>query len=182
VQPILGTPPIAQGHYTVDLDHSKVGFAVRHMAVATFRGEFSRYGVAVVSDASGVTVSGTVEVASIAVKNPDLEAHLLSPEFFDAERHPQLRFAGSTLRRTGDRIEIDGDLTIRGATQPVTVTGRVADPTEDAFGAVRLGLELEAIIDRTAFGLNWNAPLPKGGLALANDVRLLADLSLVRAG
>ena len=104
----------------------------------------------------------------------------LSEEFFDAANHPEVRFVSTNvdLREDGTAV-VDGELTIKGITQPVQATGTWAAPAPDAFGSTRGHLNLEAQIDRTQFGMNWNAPLPSGGLALANQVTLVVELSLV---
>jgi len=165
-----------QGTYVLDPVHSSASFAVKHMVVSTFRGRFEKFD-ATLTDGRLV---GTVDVGSIVVKDANLAAHLQSPEFFDAERHPELRFESSEIRPTGegDEIVVDGELTIKGITKPVEARGTLEGPAV-TFGDVnKVGLTLEAIIDRTEFGLNWNAPLPKGGFALANDVKLIVELEL----
>ena len=164
------------GTWQVDPVHSTVSFSVKHMAVANFRGGFGTFNVTL--DETGLR--GTVDVASISVSEPNLNGHLLSPDFFDAERHPQLSFRSTAIGVSADELEIDGELTLKGVTRPVTITGVVSGPVTHPFdGSSRLGLELETVIDRTAFGLNWNAPLPTGGFAVGNDVKLYAELELV---
>lgn len=169
------------GSYAVDKVHSHVGFAVKHMVVATFRGEFKDYDVTLESTEDGIRLEGVVPVTSIAVDDENLEGHLLSPEFFDAERTPELRFV-STDVRIGDsgEVVVDGELTIKGHTHAVEARGTITGPVVDIADNEKLGLELETIVDRTAYGLNWNAPLPKGGFALANDVKLAVELELVK--
>ena len=124
-------------------------------------------------------MTGVAQIASLQVKEENLEAHLLSPEFFDAERHPEVTFSSRAIRRDGDAVEIDGEITIKGITQPAKLTGTATGPAVDHFGANRLGLSLETTVDRTAFDINWNMPLPNGEPALANDVTLKAELTLV---
>ena len=168
-----------QGTWVLDPIHSSASFAVKHMVVSTFRGRFEKFD-ATLTDGKLV---GTVDVGSIVVKDENLAAHLQSPEFFDAERHPELRFESTDIRRTGDgdEVVVDGELTIKGITKPVEARGTLEGPAV-TFGDVnKVGLTLEAIIDRTEFGLNWNAPLPKGGFALANDVKLIVELELAKA-
>ena len=165
-----------QGTYVLDPIHSSASFAVKHMVVSTFRGRFEKFD-ATLTDGKLV---GTVDVGSIVVKDENLAAHLQSPEFFDAERHPELRFESSEIRPTGegDEVVVDGELTIKGITKAVEARGTLEGPAV-TFGDVnKVGLTLEAIIDSTEFGLNWNAPLPKGGFALANDVKLIVELEL----
>ncbi len=166
------------GTWTVDPVHSTVEFSVRHMVVANFRGGFDTFDVSV--DESGIR--GTVDVTSISVSEPHLNGHLLSPDFFDAERHPQLSFNSTEIRVVDDELTIDGELTLKGNTRPVQIAGTVSGPVTHPFdGSSRLGLELSTVIDRTAYGLDWNAPLPTGGFAVGNDVKLHAELELVLA-
>ncbi len=163
-----------QGTYVLDPIHSSASFAVKHMIVSTFRGRFENFDATLVDG----RLTGTVDVGSIVVKDENLAAHLQSPEFFDAERHPELRFVSSEIRPDGDEVVVDGELTIKGITKAVEARGTIEGPAV-TFGDVnKIGLSLEAIIDRTEFGLNWNAPLPKGGFALANDVKLIVELEL----
>ena len=164
------------GTWRLDPVHSSVGFSVKHMVVANFRGGFGTFDVTL--DEQGLR--GTVDVGSISVSEPNLNGHLLSPDFFDAERNPQLSFASKTIAVDGDTLEIEGELTLKGVTKPVAITGTVSGPVTHPFdGSSRIGLELETVIDRTAYGLDWNAPLPTGGFAVGNDVKLKAELELV---
>ena len=114
----------------------------------------------------------------MSVSEPNLNGHLLSPDFFDAERNPQLSVRSTAIRVHGEDLAIDGVLTLKGVSRPVTLSGTVSGPVTALDGGARLGLELDTVIDRTAFGLDWNAPLPTGGFAVANDVRLHAELEL----
>jgi polyisoprenoid-binding protein YceI len=164
------------GTWRLDPVHSTVGFSVKHMVVANFRGSFGTFDVTLDEDG----LRGTVDVASINVSEPNLNGHLLSPDFFDAERNPQMSFRSKAIRVSESAIDIDGELTLKGTTRPVSITGTISGPATHAFdGSERLGLELETVIDRTAYGLDWNAPLPSGGFAVGNDVRLVAELELV---
>jgi polyisoprenoid-binding protein YceI len=173
---------IPTGTYTIDKVHSTIGFSVKHMVVATFRGRFEDYDASLTVGEDGAPrLIGTVRVASVSVKDPNLEAHLQSPDFFDAERHAELRFESDSIRVDGDEVVVDGRLEIRGQSRPVEARGTLVGPVEDPFGNTKLGLELKAIVDRTEYGLNWNAPLPKGGVALGNDVTLGVDLEFLKA-
>ena len=164
------------GTWNVDNVHSTVGFAVPYLA-GSFQGTFSDFGARL----SDGVLRGTAEVGSVQVKDPNLEAHLQSPEFFDAERFPQLSFEAQGISRSGDDLTIAGELTLKGHTEAVEIEGRVSDPAPDPYGGERFGLQLETTVDRTKFGINWNNPLPSGEPALANDVTLTAKLSLVKA-
>jgi polyisoprenoid-binding protein YceI len=167
--------------WRVDAVHSTVGFAVKHMIVSTFRGRFETYDATLVDVDGQLAIEGWVDVSSIVVKDPDLAAHLQSPEFFDATEHPWLRFASTDIGvGANGELALDGELTIKGRMRPVRATGASTPPLQDPFGGIRRGLELEAIVDRREYGLEWNLPLPKGGLALNNDVRLLVDLEFTQ--
>ena len=166
---------IPTGTWSADRIHSTVGFAVPYMA-GTFQGTFSDF-EARLSDGA---LRGSAEVASVEVKDPSLTAHLQSPDFFDAERFPQLSFEATEISRSGDDLTIAGELTLKGHTEPVEIIGHINDPAPDPYGGERLGLQLEAKVDRTSFGLRWNNPLPSGDPALANEVTIIVDLQLVR--
>jgi polyisoprenoid-binding protein YceI len=174
------TQGLPVGTWKVDAVHSQVGFAVDYV-VGTFRGSFSpiEAELEVVEDGSA-TLTGSVPVAGVKVQDENLTAHLTSPEFFDLERAPQITFRSTEIRRSGDEIRLAGNLNIKGIEHRVEAHGTIPDPADDAFGGVRFGLELEAKIDRTQFGIDWNNPLPNGEPSLANDVTLTAELFLVK--
>jgi polyisoprenoid-binding protein YceI len=170
------------GTYGIDPVHSSASFAVKHMVVATFRGRFEDFDATLTVDQDGdAKLVGTVDANSIVVKDENLAGHLKSPDFFDTERYPEFKFESTEIRRNGDQIEVDGQLTIKGNTESVTGTGTLVGPHEDIAGSTKVGVTLETIVDRTKFGLNWNAPLPKGGFALDNDVNLTIELELAKA-
>ncbi|MEA2283225.1 MAG: hypothetical protein QOK21_3832 [Solirubrobacteraceae bacterium] len=172
---------IPAGTYKDDGVHSAATFAVKHMVVSTFRGRFEDFTAElVVDDAGNAVLNGAVKADTIVVKDENLGAHLKSPEFFDSETYPEIKFESLKLVRNGDDVTVEGNLTIKDNTHPVTGTGTITGPAEDPFGNTKLGLTLETTVDRTQFGLNWNAPLPKGGFALADDVKLTVELELVK--
>jgi polyisoprenoid-binding protein YceI len=168
--------PLA-GTYAADPVHSSFGFAVRYQGVSLFRGTLSE----VEASLTDGRLEGAAKVESISIRTPEqFRAHVLSPEFFDAENHPEVTFTSSQVdvRDDGTAI-VDGELTIKGITRPVHATGTWTAPAPDAFGNTRGHLNLEAVVDRTEFDMNWNVPLPSGGKALANEVTLTVDLSLI---
>jgi polyisoprenoid-binding protein YceI len=164
---------IPTGTYTADTVHSSVGFEVPY-AVATFSGTVTDFEARLVDG----RLEGSARIESIQLKDENLHAHLLSPEFFDAERHPVLTFSGD-LSRDGGKAAVEGELTMKGITRPVTLEGTIVGPAVDHFGKTRVGLKLDTRVDRTQFDMNWNMPLPNGEPALANEVTLRADLTLV---
>lgn len=167
--------------WTADPVHSTANFAVKHMVVATFRGAFADVSGTLDLTGDQPRVVGEVDVASIQVKDENLYGHLQSPDFFDAARTPKVTFASTSLVRDGDELALEGDLTIKGTTQRVTAKGTWLEIEADITGNPRIGIDVETTIDRTAYGLDWNAPLPKGGVALDNDVRLGVHLEFVQA-
>ena len=170
------------GTWNLDPVHSRVDFEVSYLA-GTFKGHFNEIGAELTVDGERATLEGTTKVASIDVNEENLSAHLQSPDFFDAERYPELRFTAEDISLDGDgRVSVDGELTIKGVTKPVTVTGTVTAPMSDPYGGERIGLNVSTKIDRTDFGINWNNPLPSGEPALANDVTVLAELQFVKSG
>jgi len=170
------------GTWNLDPVHSRVDFEVGYLA-GTFKGEFHDIGAELSVDGDRASLAGTAKVSSVDVKDENLSAHLQSPDFFDAERHPELGFTAQGIRLAGDgNVSVDGELTIKGVTQPVTVTGTVTAPITDPYGNERIGLNLTTSIDRTAFGVEWNNPLPSGEPSLANDVTILAELQFVQPG
>lgn len=170
------------GTWAIDRVHSHVGFAVKHMVVSTFRGDFLDYdGSLEVGEDGAYQLEGSVEVDSVDVKDENLAGHLKSPDFFDAERYPQIRFRSSAVRvGEGGGLEVEGQLTIKDRTHDVIARGAISGPHEDIAGNDKVGVELETVVDRREFGLEWNAQLPKGGLALDNDVKLVVSLELAR--
>ncbi|HXR28817.1 MAG TPA: YceI family protein [Solirubrobacteraceae bacterium] len=173
---------IDTGTWKIDTIHSHVGFAVKHMVVSTFRGRFEDYdGSLTVGDDGAPRLTGSVDVDSIVVKDENLAGHLKSPDFFDSANYAQIRFQSSDVRvGEAGALEVEGELTIKGNSHHVSARGSVTGPHTDIAGNDKLGVELEAVIDRREYGLEWNAPLPKGGFALDNDVKLEVSLELVR--
>jgi polyisoprenoid-binding protein YceI len=144
------------------------------MMVGTFRGEFSEID-ATLTDGKLV---GKVKVASLQIKDERLKGHLLSPDFFDAERYPEVVYESSSLTVNDGALTSEGTLTLKGQSSPVTATGRLAGPAVTLGDVEKIGIDLETTVDRDAIGLKWNAPLPKGGFVLGEDVTLSVTLEL----
>jgi polyisoprenoid-binding protein YceI len=165
------------GTFTADPVHSSFGFAVRYQGVSLFKGTLGDVAATLVDG----TLEGVARVDSISIRTPEqFRQHVLSADFFDVENHPEVSFISTSLNvDDGGGVSATGDLTIRGETRPIQATGTWVAPAADAFGNTRGHLNLEATIDRTEFGLNWNMDLPNGGKALGNQVTLTVELSLV---
>jgi polyisoprenoid-binding protein YceI len=172
---------IEAGTWKIDTIHSHVGFSVKHMVVATFRGHFDDYTGKLDATDDGLQLKGSVKVDSLVVKDENLAGHLKSPDFFDSAAYPEISFSstGIEVAENGE-LTVSGELTIKDNTHPVTARGAIVGPHENIAGKEGIGIELEAVVDRREFGLNWNAPLPKGGFALENDVKLEVSLELVK--
>jgi polyisoprenoid-binding protein YceI len=169
------------GTWTLDATHSSATFAVKHMVVATFRGRFEDFDASLaVAEDGAAKLTGTVRADSIVVKDENLAGHLKSPEFFDTERYPEITYVADDIRREGDELIVNGTLTIKGHSHPVEGRGTITDPAVTFGDVEKIGLTLETIIDRTQYGLEWNAPLPKGGFALADDVKIAVELELAK--
>jgi polyisoprenoid-binding protein YceI len=170
---------IPAGTWVVDPVHSSIGFAIAHNGVTTFRSGFGRYD-ARLTGGEQPRLEGTVEIESIQIDEEMLKGHLLSPEFFDAQRFPQLRFASAELS-VGENgaLRVVGDLEIHGETRKVEASGRFAQLGGDLAGKARVGLSIESTVDRRDFGLDWQAELPSGGEVLDYAVTINVELELV---
>lgn len=170
---------IPAGTWAVDPVHSSIAFAVTHNSVTTFRSGFEKYD-ARLSGGEEPRLEGTVEVESIAIDEEMLKGHLLSPEFFDTQRFPQLRFSSTELSVGEDgTLRVVGELEIHGETRKVEASGRFAQLGGDLAGKARVGLSIESTVDRRDFGLDWQAELPSGGEVLDYAVTISVDLELV---
>ena len=166
------------GTYSADPIHSSLGFSVLVQGVSVFRGTLTEVDAKLVDG----RLEGTAPVESISITTPEaFRAHVLSAEFFDAGAYPEVRFVSTALDVQDDgRARVSGELTMKGVTRSVDGSGTWIAPATDAFGNTRANLALETVIDRTEWGMNWNAPLPSGGNALGNEVTLTISLSLVQ--
>ena len=174
----MATATKLSGTYTADPVHSSFAFGVRYQGVSLFKGTLDEVDAKLVDG----RLEGAAKVESISIRTPEqFRAHVLGAEFFDAANHPEVTFTSQDIDIDEDgTAKVEGELTIKGITRPVSATGTWVAPAADAFGNTRAHLNLETIIDRTQFGLNWNMPLPAGGNALANDVTLAVDIALVQ--
>jgi len=167
---------IPAGSYTVDPAHSSFEFGVRHMMISTVRGRFLDF-EATLEGGEQPRIKGSIETASAVTHDEARDGHLKSPDFFDVERYPQARFSGTLV--APDRVE--GELTLKGVTKPVTLHAAVTGPDTDPWGNERVGLELTGSIDRREFDLAWNQTLPNGNLLVSNEVKLLLSVSAIKA-
>jgi polyisoprenoid-binding protein YceI len=184
LQTEAGAVRVPAGVWNVDPVHTSVGFEVKHMMIATVRGRFHDFEGTI---ESGETLEecrayGTVRTASIDTGNADRDAHLRSPEFFDVERYPEIRFESTEVQHLGGNVhKVFGDLTIKGDTRPVELEATVEGAGVDPWGNERVGVALRGSINRNDFGLTWQQRLVTGGLLVGDEVTLVIDASCVRA-
>lgn len=176
----MTSPTIAQGTWKADPVHSSIGFEVEHLGVSTFHGRFREFEATLVRSDEGWRISGAARVESVDVPDAQLQAHLLSPEFFDAARAPEIRFEAARVTGDGDAVVAAGELAMRGETRPVEARGRLGEPGVDLHGDERVALELEATVDRREFGVGGDMQLPNGRDVVGREVRLVARLELVK--
>jgi polyisoprenoid-binding protein YceI len=180
------TTPVAQAvRYRIDPAHASAQFRVRHLMVANVRGELGEVTGEVTfdpTDPSRSTAGARIDVTAINTRNPDRDTHLRSPDFLDVASHPAIEFRSTAVRTRGaGEYEIDGELTIRGTTRPVTLTAEVSDEIRDPWGNVKRGVAATAKLDRKAWGLTWNAALEGGGLLVGDTVEVTIEAELVRS-
>jgi polyisoprenoid-binding protein YceI len=174
------------GRWEVDPTHSALEFVARYAVFTLVRGRFTSFTGTVVLDPlhlGATQVDVEIDAVSVDTAMPERDGHLRSEDFFDVDRHPQIRFrsVGATVLAAG-RYTVHGDLTIRGITQPVRLDVDVYGRAPDVQGNPRLGLSATAKVHRGLWGINWNAPVPGGGVTLAEEVDLELAVSLVPAG
>jgi polyisoprenoid-binding protein YceI len=173
------------GHYDIDVMHSRLGFVARHAMVTKVRGSFTEFVGSFDLDASNwpaSTAQITIQVASIDTGNEQRDGHLRTNDFFDAPNHPQITFTSTRVKQTAeDTLAVTGDLTIKGTTKPVTVefvyTGSAVDP----YGNTRIGFEGISTINRSDFGIAFNATLDTGGVLVSDKITLEFDISAIKA-
>jgi polyisoprenoid-binding protein YceI len=171
------------GDYTLDVNHSRLGFSARHAMVTTVRGQFKEFeGEAHIdtADPAASSVSVSIAAASIDTGVADRDGHLRSADFFDVEQFPQITFTSTDVRRDGDTWAVTGDLTIKDVTKPITVEFESTGSARDPFGNTRVGFEGQTTLNRKDWGLTWNAALETGGFLVSDKVKLEFDISAIQ--
>lgn len=174
---------VPTGTWVVDPAHSKVGFAVKHMGIATVRGEFTEFEgtLEIAGDLSSARAFGSVKAASVDTKESQRDDHLRSPDFFDAETHPELSFESTRIEPIDDEtFRITGDLTLHGVTNEIVLTAEVSGTDIDPWGNERVGLEVTGQLSRGAYGMKFNQALGSGNMLVADKVKLSIDISAAR--
>jgi polyisoprenoid-binding protein YceI len=174
-------PGYVAGTWTIDPVHSEVSFVVRHMMVSKVRGRFDTYSATVVTGADPLqsTVTATVELTSVNTGSADRDNHIRSDDFFGIAEHPSMTFQSTGVRRDGDDFFLDGDLSLRGVTKPVTFNLEINGFGPDAYGGTRAGFSATGEINRSDFGVSYNGPIPGGGVAISEKVTLHLEIEAV---
>lgn len=178
---LAALPGFTPGTWTIDATHSEVGFSVRHMMVSKVRGRFTRFSGSIVTTDNPLTTTATatIDLSSIDTGNEQRDGHLRSADFFDADTQPEMTFTSTGLRLDGGDYLLDGELTIRGVTRPVTLTVEVNGFGPDAYGGTRAGFSANGEINRRDFGVNWNAAIEGGGVVVSDKVSLHLEIEAV---
>jgi polyisoprenoid-binding protein YceI len=174
---------LSSGSWSVDPAHSTVEFRVKHMVIQTVRGRFRDFDGAIVAG-NAPSISGSIRVASLETLHEERDAHLRSPDFFDAERYPEIGFHAAGMQFNGDdsHFTLSGELTIKGVTRPIALDGELQGTVIDTDGSERIALALRGQLDRSDYGLVWNRALEAGGVVVGDSVDLLLDVAAVRVG
>jgi polyisoprenoid-binding protein YceI len=176
---------VPAGTWKVDPAHSSVAFEVKHMMISTVRGHFRVFDgtlEAAEDDPAHSRAWGSIDVASIDTGNAERDEHLRSPDFFDADRYPEIRFESTRVAHVeGGTYNVWGNLTIKDVTREVEMTATVEGAGQDPWGIERVGIAIRGEIDRTEFGLRYQQKLATGGLLVGEKVKVLGDVSAVRA-
>jgi polyisoprenoid-binding protein YceI len=171
------------GTWDIDPIHSEVSFVVRHMVVSKVRGRFDRFEGTVVTAADPLqsSVEATIDAASINTNQEQRDTHIRSADFLDAEGHPKITFRSRALRSSGDKYFLDGDLTIRGVTRPITLDFEANGFTPDPFGGTRTGFSASTEIDRQDFGVSYNGPIPgaDNAMVLSDKITINVEVEAV---
>ena len=183
IRTVDGAEVPAAGTYALDVSHSQVGFAVRHMMVSKVRGRFSDFAgtIEIAENPLESSVSVEIKTASIDTRDEQRDGHLRSGDFFDAEAWPAISYQSRSVRPAGNgRYVVEGDLTIKGVSRPVELELTFEGGGTDPWGGVRIGFSASAEIDREAFGLTWNQALETGGVVVGKKVAIEIEAEAVR--
>jgi len=180
------TPAAAQADtWEIDAAHSSASFAVRHLMVATVRGEFGKMSGKISFDGkdfAAVKAEATIDATTVNTREQKRDEHLKSPDFFDVATYPTISFTSKRAEVVGPRkFKLVGDLTMRGVTKEVTLDVEATEPVKGMRGETRIGAQATTRINRQDFGVKWNRSLDTGGVVVSDSVDVTLDLALVKA-
>jgi polyisoprenoid-binding protein YceI len=174
--------PLPTGTWKIDPVHSSVEFQVKHLGIATVKGQFKEFEGTLEVTADGVNAHGTVETASVDTREPQRDGHLRSADFFDVENNPKITFQSTSIKPIDDEdFEIEGDFTLHGTTLPLKLTATLEGTETDHEGHPRVGLSATAQISRGDYDMKFNMALGSGNVVVGDKVKILLDVSAVKA-
>ncbi|HEY1022958.1 MAG TPA: YceI family protein [Flavisolibacter sp.] len=175
---------MANVKWTIDPSHSEVQFKVKHLMITTVTGYFKKFDLHAETETEDFTTAKnivfTADVDSIDTNNDQRDTHLKSADFFNAAEHSQLRFVGTKYEANGDEAKLHGELTIRGISKPITLTVDFGGIVVDPYGQTKAGFTVSGKISRKAFGLTWNAVTEAGSVVVSDDIKIHAEVQLVK--
>jgi polyisoprenoid-binding protein YceI len=183
VRVVDGTPLPAAGRYEIDPSHSSTEFVVRHLGLARVRGRFASFSgtIEIADEPADSSVEVAIETASVDTRDDKRDEHLRSADFFESEAHPQMTFRSASVSGGGEDWKVQGDLTIRGVSRPVTLDATLEGMEKDPWGNDRVAFSATTELNREDFGLTWNQALESGGLLVSKKVRIEIEVSAVRS-
>jgi polyisoprenoid-binding protein YceI len=181
---IAEIPGYKVGNWVIDPAHSEVSFSIRHIMISKVRGTFQKFEATFVTAENPLesSVTAKAEVASVDTNDPNRDAHLRTNDFFEAEKFPYIEFVSTGVRQHGDDYLVDGDLTIRGVTKPVTFDFEFGGFGSDPYGNYKAGATAKTTVNREDFGLLYNAALESGGFLLGDKVTITIEIQAVLQG
>lgn len=174
---------MATTQWALDPTHSELQFKVKHLMITTVTGSIKSFSAELTSEGEDFTnanINFSGEISSLDTGNTDRDNHLKSADFFDAETHPTMNFVSTAVEKDGDDYIVKGDLTIKGKTKSVKLTAEFGGIATDPWGNTKAGFTLSGKINRTDFGLTWNAALETGGVMVSEEVKILGELQFVK--
>jgi polyisoprenoid-binding protein YceI len=173
-----------QTTWSLDPAHSEITFKVKHLMIANVKGEFRKFDVKVQANDESFNqslISASIDVSSIDTNNADRDNHLKSADFFDAEKFPAIEFVSSSFSQLDEEnAKLTGNLTIKGVTREVVLEVETGGISKDPWGQIKAGFTVSGKINRSDFGLNWNAALETGGVLVSEEVKIQAEIQLVK--
>lgn len=168
--------------WAIDPTHSEITFKVKHLMISNVKGEFRTFQANIDGeDFTNSTISANIDASSISTNNNDRDTHLKSPDFFEVEKYPVITFVSTSIKKVDDdEFKLVGDLTIKGTTKEITLDTEFGGFMKDPYGNEKAGFSINGKLNRKDFGLNWNAALEAGGVMVANEIKIYAEVQFIK--